>query len=141
MNNIFFVYVMQINIILFSSKLLFYKFHNGKSITMYYYYIRTFDEDKHFAKKVYSVDSNEDSIMQEIMKNGPVVAANLDVYAEFFTYKSGVYQHIPGESAGRHSVRLVCSKKPPYTLFYDQVICARPKSVSKNHHKLCFTIK
>ena len=55
---------------------------------------------------MYGVDSNEDSIMQEIMKNGPVVAT-FDVYADFLSYKSGVYKHNHGESAGRHAVRLV----------------------------------
>ena len=42
--------------------------------------------------------------MQEIMTNGPV-QASLDVYADFESYKSGVYKHVSGGLLGGHSVR------------------------------------
>ena len=58
-------------------------------------------------------------MMKEIMKNGPVVAV-LDVNADLESYKSGVYQHIHGESLGIHAVRLVylyCCKKKHILIF------------------------
>lgn len=42
------------------------------------------------GKKSYSIDSDEDQIRTEIYKNGPVEAA-FTVYADFVTYKSGIY--------------------------------------------------
>lgn len=44
--------------------------------------------------------------MAEIMKNGPVEAA-FDVYTDFLTYKSGVYQHKSGQFVGGHAVKIV----------------------------------
>jgi len=69
-------------------------------------YGKSYDSDKHYAKSAYSVDSDEESIMQEIMKNGPVEAA-FTVYADFVNYKSGVYQHKSGSALGGHAVRML----------------------------------
>lgn len=44
--------------------------------------------------------------MAEIFKNGPV-EADMAVYVDFFSYKSGVYQtHLP-TSVGYHSIRIL----------------------------------
>lgn len=40
------------------------------------------------------------------MKNGPVQTA-FTVYADFMSYKSGVYQHKTGEQLGGHAVKMV----------------------------------
>lgn len=40
------------------------------------------------------------------MKNGPVVASFL-VYEDFLTYKSGVYQHVTGNSLGGHAIKII----------------------------------
>ena len=51
-------------------------------------YNKTFDQDKHFGKKSYSISNNVQQIQMEIMTNGPVEAA-FTVYADFPSYKSG----------------------------------------------------
>jgi len=45
-------------------------------------------------------------IQTSIMTNGPVEAA-FDVYADFFDYQSGVYQHRTGALEGGHAVRVL----------------------------------
>ena len=50
-------------------------------------YSKTYTQDKHFGAKAYGVRGVE-SIMTEIMTNGPVEGA-FTVYADFPTYKSG----------------------------------------------------
>ncbi|CAK9294026.1 unnamed protein product [Gordionus sp. m RMFG-2023] len=66
----------------------------------------TYKDDKHFAKKVYEVDSNPKQIQSEIMQYGPVEAA-LSVYEDFLQYKSGVYKHKTGNSLGGHAVKII----------------------------------
>jgi len=44
--------------------------------------------------------------MTEIYTNGPVEAA-FDVYADFPTYKSGVYQHVTGDYLGGHAIKIL----------------------------------
>lgn len=44
--------------------------------------------------------------MHEIMTNGPVEAA-FDVYADFVSYKSGVYQHVSGGLLGGHAIKML----------------------------------
>mmetsp|Transcript_30518 Transcript_30518/g.81405 ORF Transcript_30518/g.81405 Transcript_30518/m.81405 type:complete len:96 (-) Transcript_30518:311-598(-) len=39
------------------------------------------------------------------MTNGPVEAA-FTVYADFLTYKSGVYQHVTGAELGGHAIKI-----------------------------------
>lgn len=69
-------------------------------------YAKSYSEDKHFASKVYSISNNETQLMAEIFKNGPV-EADMAVYVDFFSYKSGVYQtHLP-TSVGYHSIRIL----------------------------------
>ena len=42
----------------------------------------------------------------EIMKNGPLAVA-FTVYADFPTYKSGVYHHVSGGMLGGHAVEMI----------------------------------
>jgi cathepsin B len=44
--------------------------------------------------------------MADIMKNGPV-EAGFDVYEDFLTYKSGVYQHKKGQLVGGHAIKIL----------------------------------
>jgi cathepsin B len=66
----------------------------------------TFSSAKHFGSSSYSIDSNPNDIMQEIMTNGPVEVA-FTVYSDFLTYKSGVYQYTSGDELGGHAVKML----------------------------------
>jgi len=61
---------------------------------------------KHKGEMPYSVPNDEQSIMSELMKNGPMEAA-FSVYSDFPTYKSGVYQYTSGSYLGGHAVKLM----------------------------------
>nr|CAH7726466.1 unnamed protein product [Callosobruchus chinensis] len=66
-----------------------------------------YNEDKHHGKKTYLVPRDERQIQLEIVKNGPVVAG-FHVYADFVSYKSGVYQRDhSGKYLGDHAVRVI----------------------------------
>jgi len=69
-------------------------------------YTISYSDDKHIFATSYSVPSDEDSIMTEIMTNGPVEAA-FTVYADFESYKSGVYHHVTGAELGGHAVKII----------------------------------
>ncbi|XP_072042204.1 cathepsin B-like [Amphiura filiformis] len=69
-------------------------------------YKGSYEDDKHKGASAYSVRSDVDQIQTEIMTNGPVEAA-FTVYADFPTYKSGVYQHTSGEALGGHAIRIL----------------------------------
>ncbi|XP_028908763.1 cathepsin B isoform X1 [Ornithorhynchus anatinus] len=69
-------------------------------------YTPSYKEDKHFGSNSYSVPSNEQEIMAEIYKNGPVEGA-FSVYEDFLQYKSGVYQHVTGDEVGGHAIRIL----------------------------------
>lgn len=56
--------------------------------------------------KAYHVSSNVHQIQKEIMTNGPVEGA-FTVYADFETYKSGVYQHKKGSYLGGHAIKVL----------------------------------
>jgi len=60
---------------------------------------------KQFGARAYSV-SGVAAIQKEIMQNGPVEAA-FSVYADFLTYKSGVYKHVSGGFLGGHAVKFI----------------------------------
>jgi len=62
-------------------------------------------QDRHFGASAYAV-SGVDQIMAEIYKHGPVEAA-FDVYADFLTYKSGVYTHKSGQYVGGHAIKIL----------------------------------
>ncbi|XP_015784847.1 cathepsin B isoform X2 [Tetranychus urticae] len=69
-------------------------------------YSKSFKQDKHYGRKTYSVSSDPKQIMKEIMTNGPVTAA-FTVYADFPTYKSGVYQRHSYDELGGHAIRIL----------------------------------
>jgi len=73
--------------------------------------------DKHHGASAYGVQGVK-QIMTEIQQNGPVEAA-FDVYADFLTYKSGVYQHKSGGFLGGHAIKILgwgVSNGTPYWL-------------------------
>ncbi|KAM7295460.1 cathepsin B-like [Ixodes scapularis] len=69
-------------------------------------YERSYDDDKYFAKNVYSINGSEKQIRTEIFRNGPV-EAEFTAYADFLSYKSGVYQHHSRDIIGRHAIRIL----------------------------------
>ncbi|KAL8562130.1 hypothetical protein ACOMHN_041965 [Nucella lapillus] len=68
-------------------------------------YNRTFEEDLHFGEKYFILDTGE-KIQQEVYFHGPV-ETTIDVYTDFFGYKSGVYQYNWGTLMGIVSVRIL----------------------------------
>jgi len=61
--------------------------------------------DKHHGASSYGITGVKE-IMTEIMTNGPV-EASFDVYADFLTYTSGVYQHKTGSYVGGHAIKIL----------------------------------
>lgn len=53
-------------------------------------YDSTYEKDKHFGERAYSISSKVSEIQTEIMTNGPVEGA-FRVYGDFPTYRSGEY--------------------------------------------------
>jgi len=47
-----------------------------------------------------------DQIKYEILNNGPV-ETTFTVYQDFFSYKSGVYQHVTGDYDGGHAIKVL----------------------------------
>lgn len=66
----------------------------------------SYSDDKHFGRSAYSVQSEVSEIQKEIMTNGPVEGA-FTVYADFPSYKSGVYKHVSGGALGGHAIRIL----------------------------------
>jgi len=62
--------------------------------------------DKHFGKSLYGVSSDVAAIQTEIMTNGPV-EGSFTVYADFLTYKSGVYYYVSGDELGGHAIKIL----------------------------------
>ncbi|XP_063959356.1 cathepsin B-like [Lytechinus pictus] len=69
-------------------------------------YAKSYKADKHFAESVSSIGDNPQATQTEIMNNGPV-EADFTVYADFLTYKSGVYQHTTGSELGGHAIKIL----------------------------------
>jgi cathepsin B len=69
-------------------------------------YPTAYGSDKHTFATSYSIPNNVAQIQQEIMTNGPVEGA-FTVYADFPTYKSGVYIHTTGDELGGHAIRIL----------------------------------
>lgn len=61
---------------------------------------------KYYGKQAFTVSDNQYEIMHEIMRDGPVTAS-FTVFADFSTYKSGIYQHYYGEDHGMHAVKMI----------------------------------
>ena len=90
-------------------------------------YATAWNNDKHYAKSAYSLNSVEE-IMTDIYKRGPVTGA-FSVYEDFLSklllprmnyanshngvcnpcaaYKSGVYQHTSGRLLGGHAIKIM----------------------------------
>jgi len=66
----------------------------------------TWTNSLHYLSNAYSVNSDVNSIQSEMYQNGPVEAC-FDVYEDFLSYKSGVYQHTSGEYLGGHCVKCI----------------------------------
>ncbi|MBI4347476.1 MAG: hypothetical protein HY553_11515 [Elusimicrobia bacterium] len=58
------------------------------------------------AGQWFSVDGSVDGLRSALADHGPVVVW-FRVYADFFFYQSGVYEHVAGDWMGNHSVVLV----------------------------------
>eukprot|EP00112_Aurelia_sp_Birch-Aquarium-sp1_P003693 Seg1415.13 transcript_id=Seg1415.13/GoldUCD/mRNA.D3Y31 product="Cathepsin B" protein_id=Seg1415.13/GoldUCD/D3Y31 len=69
-------------------------------------YNKTYSGDKHYGVSAYAISSSVEQIQTEIMKHGPVEAA-FTVYADFPSYKSGVYQHTAGAALGGHAIKIL----------------------------------
>lgn len=69
-------------------------------------YTTPYAQDKHYGKSAYAVRNQESQIQTEIMTNGPVEGA-FTVYADFPSYKSGVYQHTAGGELGGHAIKIL----------------------------------
>ena len=68
-------------------------------------YGKSFKKDKIYGLSVYILDDMED-IMTDLVNFGSVEAA-FDVYEDFLTYKSGIYQHSHGSLLGGHAIRII----------------------------------
>ncbi|KAG8301348.1 hypothetical protein J6590_055116 [Homalodisca vitripennis] len=78
----------------------------------------TFADDHHKVKSTFTIVNDVAKTQKEIFKHGPV-EAGFDVYEDFLSYKSGVYQHTTGDYLGGHAVKIIgwgVEKKVPYWL-------------------------
>ncbi|KAJ3624682.1 hypothetical protein MTP99_018286 [Tenebrio molitor] len=69
-------------------------------------YTISYQQDKHFGVDHYSIAEDVEQIQTEILTNGPV-EASYSVYGDFYSYDSGVYQHVDGKYAGNHAVKIL----------------------------------
>jgi len=58
-----------------------------------------------FGKTAYAIEG-EQNIMTEIFNNGPI-QVSMDIYEDFMTYKSGIYNHVTGKYIGGHAIRAI----------------------------------
>jgi len=68
-------------------------------------YTTPYSKDKIKFKNSYGVSSSVSAIQTEIQTYGPVEGA-IDVYADFESYKSGVYKHTTGSYLGGHAIKV-----------------------------------
>lgn len=68
-------------------------------------YATAYSSDKVKGHKAFSL-MDTDAMQKAIMTTGPLAVA-FTVYADFPTYKSGVYKHTSGEQLGGHAVEMV----------------------------------
>jgi len=65
-----------------------------------------YKNDHYYGKNVLYFSNDNDGAIQELLKNGPIVAA-FEVYEDFYKYKSGIYYYTGGAFVGGHAVRIV----------------------------------
>jgi len=65
-----------------------------------------FDKDQHFGSSAYSVVGMVQLIQAEILQHGPVTAT-FTVFADFPTYRSGVYVQTSDDQLGGHAVKIL----------------------------------
>ena len=68
-------------------------------------YSLSYEQDKHYGKKAMALEGEED-MKKHIMEEGPITAA-FNVFADFPSYKSGVYQHVTGQLLGGHAIKIL----------------------------------
>ena len=66
---------------------------------------RQYAKEKHYGKAAYLLD-NEQAIQADILQHGSV-GADFTVYADFPSYKSGVYQRHSDQAFGGHAIKLI----------------------------------
>ncbi|KAM7427914.1 hypothetical protein ABFA07_021030 [Porites harrisoni] len=66
----------------------------------------TYSNDKRHGQSGYAVSPEVEKIQTEIMTYGPVEGA-FTVYADFPSYKSGVYRHTSGGALGGHAIKIL----------------------------------
>jgi len=64
-----------------------------------------YDQDKRKGSTHYIMDG-EKKMKAELSENGPFEVVMM-VYSDFFSYESGVYQHVSGGYEGGHAIKLV----------------------------------
>jgi len=69
-------------------------------------YSKSYEADKIKGGDVLSIQSGVEQIMAALVKGGPLSTA-FHVYADFLTYKSGVYQHHTGKYLGGLAVLII----------------------------------
>ncbi|XP_066149101.1 cathepsin B-like [Euwallacea fornicatus] len=65
----------------------------------------SYETEETYGQENYGL-SGEKQIQLEILKNGPV-EATMDIYADFASYQSGIYQRISNDYLGGHAVRIL----------------------------------
>jgi len=68
-------------------------------------YKTPYSQDKNFAKSSYNLNSVE-AAQTDIMTKGSI-SGTFDVYSDFLTYKSGVYQYTSGSLLGGHAIKII----------------------------------
>merc|ERR1712002_589483 len=69
-------------------------------------YDTEYESDLRHGSTSYSFYMDVDAMQHDLMTNGPL-EASFDVYADFYSYKSGVYQHVSGDYLGGHAIRVI----------------------------------
>jgi cathepsin B len=64
----------------------------------------SYSKDKYHATSSYSIKAND--IQKELMERGSI-SVSMEVYEDFESYTSGVYQHLTGSYLGGHSIKLI----------------------------------
>jgi len=70
------------------------------------YTTNTYYKDKTYGQSAVYFSDDNGGVQNEILTNGPVVFT-FEVYEDFVTYSTGVYQHTKGKFLGGHAVRAI----------------------------------